>query len=105
MIAATSLSITERTASRLLYATLTVSFVTSAGTPAESGTLNVAPPDPNDPRILYKPADFDFTLRPGSTAVDAGVHLPNVNDGFTGRAPDLGAYEIGQPVPHYGPRP
>jgi hypothetical protein len=36
--------------------------------------------------------------------VDAGVRLPNVNDGFTGKAPDLGAYEVGEPVPHYGPR-
>jgi hypothetical protein len=64
----------------------------------------VTPPDPSDPRILYKPSDFDFQLRPGSIAVDAGVRLPNVNDGFTGKAPDLGAYEIGQPAPHYGPR-
>jgi hypothetical protein len=64
----------------------------------------VTPPDPNDPTILYKPADFDFELRPGSAAVDAGVRLPNVNDGFTGKAPDLGAYELGQPLPHYGPR-
>jgi hypothetical protein len=64
----------------------------------------VTPPDPNDPRILYKPSDFDFQLRPGSVAVDAGVRLPNINDGFTGKAPDLGAYEVGQPVPHYGPR-
>jgi hypothetical protein len=32
------------------------------------------------------------------------VRLPNVNDGFTGKAPDLGAYEVGQTVPHYGPR-
>jgi hypothetical protein len=30
--------------------------------------------------------------------------LPNVNDGFTGKAPDLGAYESGVPVPHYGVR-
>ena len=64
----------------------------------------VTPPDSNDPRILYMPADFDFRLRPGSVAVDAGVRLPNVNDGFAGKAPDLGAYEAGQPVPHYGPR-
>lgn len=63
----------------------------------------VTPPGP-DPRTLYKPSDFDFRLRPGSAAVDAGVRLPNVNDDFTGRAPDLGAYEIGQPEPHYGPR-
>jgi hypothetical protein len=64
----------------------------------------VGPPDPADPRKLYKPADFDFQLRPGSAAVDAGVRLPNVNDDFTGRAPDLGAYEVGRPEPHYGPR-
>lgn len=64
----------------------------------------VTPPDANDPRILYNPSDFDFELRPESVAVDAGVRLPNVNDGFTGKAPDLGAYEVGQTVPHYGPR-
>ena len=65
--------------------------------------VKVAPPGP-DPRTLYKPADFDFQLRPGSAAVDAGVRFPGVNDDFTGRAPDLGAYEVGRPVPHYGPR-
>jgi len=27
-----------------------------------------------------------------------------VNDDFTGRAPDLGAYELGRPLPNYGPR-
>ena len=65
--------------------------------------VKVTPPG-SDPRTLYKPADFDFQLRPGSAAVDAGVRLPGVNDDFTGRAPDLGAYEVGRPVPHYGPR-
>jgi hypothetical protein len=64
----------------------------------------VTPPGP-DPRTLYQPADFDFQLRPGSVAVDAGVRLPGINDDFTGRAPDLGALEVGRPVPHYGPRP
>jgi len=66
--------------------------------------VKVGPPGP-DPTTLYKPADFDFQLRPNSSAVDVGVRLSGVNDDFTGRAPDLGAYEIGQPVPHYGPRP
>jgi len=65
--------------------------------------MKVAAPGP-DPRTLYKPADFDFQLRPGSAAVDAGARLPGINDGFTGRAPDLGAYEAGKPVPQYGPR-
>ena len=52
----------------------------------------------------YKATSLDFRLKPGSKAVDAGVRLPNVNDGFSGRAPDLGAYEVGQPAPMYGPR-
>jgi hypothetical protein len=64
----------------------------------------VSAPDRSDPRKLYKPADFDFRLRPGSAAVDAGIRLLNINDDFTDRAPDLGAYETGRPLPHYGPR-
>jgi len=63
----------------------------------------VTPPGP-DLRTLYKTSDFDFQLRPGSAAVDAGLRLTGVNDDFTGRAPDLGALEVGRPVPHYGPR-
>jgi hypothetical protein len=46
----------------------------------------------------------DLRLREGSAAIDAGVELPNVTDGFRGSAPDLGAYEFGTPLPHYGPR-
>jgi hypothetical protein len=67
--------------------------------------LNVAPPDPDDPTRIYKAEDLDFRLHPGSAAIDAGCILPNVNDNFTGEAPDLGALEEGQPVPIYGPRP
>ena len=62
-------------------------------------------PDKADPQHLYSPEDLDFRLRPGSPAVDAGVELPTITDGFTGKAPDLGAYELGAPLPHYGPRP
>jgi hypothetical protein len=53
---------------------------------------------------LYKAEDLDFRLKPDSAAVDRGTPLPNVTDGFSGRAPDLGALEVQQPVPHYGPR-
>jgi hypothetical protein len=54
---------------------------------------------------LYKAEDFDFRLKAGSVAIDKGVNLPNVTDAFTGLAPDLGALELGQTPPHYGPRP
>jgi hypothetical protein len=54
---------------------------------------------------LYTADQFDFRLRPAAAAVDRGVALPTVNDGFAGAAPDLGALEVGQPMPHYGPRP
>jgi hypothetical protein len=30
--------------------------------------------------------------------------LPSINDDFTGKAPDLGAYELDRPLPAYGPR-
>jgi hypothetical protein len=53
---------------------------------------------------LYKAADFDFRLRPGTSAVDRGLALANVTDKFTGRAPDLGALELDAPLPQYGPR-
>jgi hypothetical protein len=67
--------------------------------------INVKAPDKSDPQRLYKPSDSDFRLKPGSAAVDAGILLPTVNDGYTGKAPDLGALELDLPVPHYGPRP
>jgi hypothetical protein len=69
-----------------------------------SDFARVSAPDPEDPTRFYKPEAFDFSLRAGSKAIDAGVALPNINDGYTGRAPDLGAHERGKPMPAYGPR-
>jgi hypothetical protein len=54
---------------------------------------------------LYKADEFDFRLKPSSAAVDGGVPLATVTEGFAGKAPDLGALESDRPVPHYGPRP
>lgn len=65
---------------------------------------NVRPPDPKQPHKIYDHGDLDFRLKPNSAAVDAGCKLPNVNDDFAGRAPDLGALEVGKPLPVYGPR-
>ncbi len=59
---------------------------------------------PGNPSNRFAPDKTDLRLDPASLAVDAGVVLPNFNDGFTGKAPDLGCCELGQPLPHYGPR-
>jgi hypothetical protein len=64
---------------------------------------NLAPPDPAKRHAAYHAMDLNFRLRKGGKAVDAGVYIPTVNDGFTGRAPDLGALEVGKPEPKYGP--
>jgi hypothetical protein len=53
---------------------------------------------------LHDARDLDFRLRPQSAAIDRGLALPTITDGFTGAAPDLGALESGQPLPVYGPR-
>ncbi len=55
--------------------------------------------------VTSEPQEWDLRLRPGTPAADAGIALPNVNDDLTGDAPDLGAHELDQPLPHYGPRP
>lgn len=62
------------------------------------------PPDASSRHAVYHAMDLNFKLKPGSNAVDAGVIIPTVNDGFTGRAPDLGALEVGKPETKYGPR-
>jgi MYXO-CTERM domain-containing protein len=49
-------------------------------------------------------ATVDLQLAAGCAAVDKGVALASVNDGYTGVAPDLGAYELGIAPPVYGPR-
>jgi hypothetical protein len=48
---------------------------------------------------------LDARLAPASAAVDKGEVLPGINDGFAGKAPDIGAVEQGSELPQYGPRP
>ena len=69
--------------------------------------MNVPKLDAQDRQTVqrvYKAEAFDFRLKPGSVAVDKGLVLPNITDGFAGRGPDLGALEVGQAPVHYGPR-
>ena len=58
---------------------------------------------PTDAKRQCQPVDM--RLSSGSAAVNAGQVLPNFNDGFAGKGPDLGAVELGDALPHYGPRP
>ena len=44
----------------------------------------------------------DFRLVAGSGAVDAGMEIPGITDGYTGSAPDIGALELGQAMWDYG---
>jgi hypothetical protein len=46
---------------------------------------------------IYDPGngDNEFALAPDSPGYDAGVRIPNFNDDFTGKAPDMGAHEAG----------
>lgn len=56
------------------------------------------------PSPVYHAVDLNFNLNPKGLAVDAGVIIPNINDHFNGKAPDLGALEVGGPVVIYGAR-
>ena len=66
----------------------------------EETFMNVEFPNPPVPEREVP----DMRLKPGSRVIDAAVPIPNINDGFNGKAPDCGAYELDQEIPHYGPR-
>ncbi|RMD80451.1 MAG: choice-of-anchor D domain-containing protein [Lentisphaerae bacterium] len=53
--------------------------------------------------VTFSPEDIDYRLKAGAVAIDKGCRLENVNDNAIG-APDLGCYEYGLELPHYGPR-
>ena len=57
---------------------------------------------PNPP--VPERAVQDLRPKAGSKVIDAGMIIPNMNDHFQGDAPDCGALEAGQDLPHYGPR-
>ena len=66
--------------------------------------VSVKKPDPQRRGHVYPLDGYDFSLKAGSKAVDTGVRLPNINDDYQGKAPDLGALELGAPSTCYGPR-
>ena len=44
----------------------------------------------------------DFRLAPSSLGVNAGTTIPNFKESYNGKAPDIGAFESGQPPIEYG---
>ena len=72
------------------------------GVAVDMGIFSSAPAFPSNPYPAKSLVDLQ--LAAGSAAVDKGVTLAAINDGFTGAAPDLGAYEVGVAPPAYGPR-
>ena len=68
-----------------------------------SDLADAALPPAWDVEVL--PEDRDLALASGVAEIGAGAVLDNVNDAFAiSGAPDLGAFEHGQPRPTYGPR-
>ncbi len=56
--------------------------------------------------VAVAPGSRDLRLAAAAPEIDAGAALPNLNDIFiTDGKPDMGAFEAGQPLPAYGPRP
>ena len=71
--------------------------------PATAFASGLKPPE--DSKRQYDPVSVDLRLKAGSAAISAGEVLPGLSDEVAGKSPDLGAYEFGGPLPHYGPRP
>ncbi|MBU0608097.1 MAG: hypothetical protein KKI08_09415, partial [Armatimonadetes bacterium] len=90
-------------------------FTYAAYTPTMKGTrilnnLVNAPLRPEDPSTfvqgelgpelkcnIFGAVDKDGVPTKGSDAIDTGVEIAGITEGFVGRAPDVGAYELGRP--------
>lgn len=82
-------------------------------TPAEAHAVRVQAagcfankaPVPADPKKQARVQVNDLRLAADSTAIDQGVPLKWFTAHAAGKGPDLGAYELGDPLPVYGVRP
>jgi hypothetical protein len=57
---------------------------------------------PANPLVINTPVDL--RLNGSASPVDKALPIANINDGYAGSAPDIGAYEVGSALPTYGPR-
>ncbi len=58
-------------------------------------TNNLLPP--SNPKFV-DPSSYNFQLQQDSPAIGAGVAIPGITDGFSGAAPDIGAYDHTKPA-------
>jgi hypothetical protein len=70
-------------------------MVVSAGKPEQHGVFGIPVYEASRPF-------GDFSLAPHSPGYDAGIIIPNFNDDFRGRAPDMGAFEAGAEIMKFG---
>jgi len=70
--------------------------------PARGGGSNERGPVVGANHLTEFTAETTAALRSDANVRNAGVALPNITDGFTGPAPDIGAVIGGRPVPRWG---
>lgn len=68
-------------------------YLPTSGTVGGTASNNL--PKATDPKVV-DPLSYNFELKAGSPAIDAGTVVAGITDGFTGSAPDIGPYEFGQ---------
>jgi hypothetical protein len=66
--------------------------------PYSSGNLDPSVTDP----AFVSTNSYDFSLTPGSPALDKGTYLAGVTGNYQGLAPDIGAIEFGTSFPKVG---
>jgi len=71
---------------------------------AKEGTFLSGIEAPEDSDRQFPTDVNDLRLAPNSEAVNRGTVVRNISDNYTGNLPDLGAYESGSALLHYGPR-
>ena len=73
-----------------------------SGRQVDLGVFDADILQPTDALLVYAPPRLN--LAANSPVIDVGQSLPGINNDFRGMAPDIGAYELGQVLPNYGPR-
>ncbi|MHC4874001.1 MAG: hypothetical protein ACYTFY_19295 [Planctomycetota bacterium] len=64
---------------------------------------DVAPPQ-GEKKVCHNLIFGDPRLKEDAALIDKAKLINNINDNFTGKGPDIGAFEYGKELPHYGPR-